>query len=351
MKAVERERPDWIVVTTLVVIGFVCVIAAGQLALRFSSSWQLAANMESRLDPNSAFLTRRPSGFIEPIDSAILTQPGWIDVFLTPSAVFVTGTPFPAWTSTSAPTRQQMTSATNTIMPANSPTNTFVFVPPTRMATSRPTKPARPTVSEVPPTPVPPTDTQVFIITQTATPTVPAAWTSTSTTTVTPTFTATMATAIATDPVPSTIGTTPDGRVYLLSAGTSLTMAKNLVTNGDPGYDLVYYERPSPTGDGIYLDWVIVEIGDGNNWYTVFNWGDNLADANSNMDFNILPNPQTPPESDQRAIPGSALYNGTGIAIDVDAVVPPGTYSYVRFIAPTGDADGQMEIDAVEILP
>jgi hypothetical protein len=94
-----------------------------------------------------------------------------------------------------------------------------------------------------------------------------------------------------------------------------------------------------------------VQIGDGNSWYTVFNWGDNIADTNSNMDFNVLPKPQIPPEADQRDIPTSALYNSTGIAIDVDAVVPPGTYSYIRFISPTGDSDGQMEIDAVEILP
>jgi len=94
-----------------------------------------------------------------------------------------------------------------------------------------------------------------------------------------------------------------------------------------------------------------VQISDGYNWYTVFNWGDNNADTNTNMDFNILPNPQIPPEGDQRDIPAASLYNGTGIAIDVDAIVPPGIYSYIRFIAPPGDADGQTEIDALDILP
>jgi hypothetical protein len=69
------------------------------------------------------------------------------------------------------------------------------------------------------------------------------------------------------------------------------------------------------------------------------------------MDFNILPNPQVPQETDQRDIPTSALYNGTGIAIDVDAIAPPGTYSYIRFTAPAGDSDGQTEIDAAEVLP
>ena len=127
-------------------------------------------------------------------------------------------------------------------------------------------------------------------------------------------------------------------------------MSINLVANGDANYDLIYYERPAPTG-GINLDWVIVEIGDGTNWYPVFNWGNNIADTNTNMDFNSLPNPQIPPETDQRNIPSASLYNSTGIAIDVDAIAPPGTYSYVRFTAPLGDSDGQMEIDAVEVLP
>ena len=123
------------------------------------------------------------------------------------------------------------------------------------------------------------------------------------------------------------------------------------MANGDGNFDLVYYERPAPGGTGIFLDWVIVEIGDGNNWYPIFNWGNNIADTNSNMDFNSLPNPQVPQETDQRDIPTSALYNSTGIAIDVDVIAPPGTYSYIRFTAPMGDADNQMEIDAVEVLP
>ena len=139
--------------------------------------------------------------------------------------------------------------------------------------------------------------------------------------------------------------------IYTLPTGGSLTLAINLVASGDGAYDLVYYERPAPAGTGIFLDWVIVEIGDGTNWYTVFNWGNNVADTNSNMDFNILPNPQIPQETDQRDIPTASLYNGTGIAINVDGLVPPGTYTYVRFSAPAGDSDGQMEIDAVEVLP
>ena len=95
MKATEHERHDWIIIPLILVIGFLCVIVAGQWALRFSPSWKLNADMEFNLDPNSDFLTRRPSGFIEPVDPSILTQPVWINLFLTPGASFTTGYAFP----------------------------------------------------------------------------------------------------------------------------------------------------------------------------------------------------------------------------------------------------------------
>lgn len=124
--------------------------------------------------------------------------------------------------------------------------------------------------------------------------------------------------------------------------------------NGDIGVpDLVYYEFDNM--GLIYMDWVIIQVGDGLNWYTVFNWGDNLADSNTNMDFNILPPPTIPPlspqEADARAIPLSSFRNNSGIEIDIDPFAPQGTYSWIRIIAPIGDADNQLEIDAIEILP
>src|SRR5512145_2884891 len=94
MKTIERERRDWMIIPIILVIGFLCVLVAGQWALRFSPRWQLNANMDSNLDPNSDFLTSRPNGFIEPVDPSILTQPAWADFFLTPGASFATKTPF-----------------------------------------------------------------------------------------------------------------------------------------------------------------------------------------------------------------------------------------------------------------
>ena len=163
-------------------------------------------------------------------------------------------------------------------------------------------------------------------------------------------------TLIVVDVLPPQIGTSPDGIVFNLVAGTYLTLNLDVVADGDSNWDLVYYERPA--GSGVLLDWVIVEVGDGNTWYQIFNWGDDLGDGNTNVDFNILPYPALPPfpppdEPDQRDIPSASLYNSTGIAIDLDSLGLSGPYPYIRFYAPSrpGDIDGHMEIDAIEVLP
>jgi len=362
IKTIEQERNDWIIIIIILVIGFICVIAAGQLALRFSPNWRLDTDMESRIELGHPFLT--PNGFVQPVDPSILTQPAWINVFLTPGASFVTGTQFPALTSTVPASPATIPSMTITAVAVKSPTSTLVYFPATRTATSNPVQTVPPASTR---TPVP-TSPVISIATQTFTATAMSSQTSTHTSTPTPTFTSTStatstATATAThtsthtpnpiptDPTPGEIGTTPDNIIYNLPAGGTLTLGINVVANGDANFDLVYYERANPTSSGIFLDWAIVEISDGTNWYTIFNWGNNTADSNSNMNFNILPNPQVPEEPDQRDISTASLYNSTGIAIDVDAIVPAGTYSYIRFSAPAGDVDGKMEIDAIEVLP
>jgi uncharacterized repeat protein (TIGR01451 family) len=169
-------------------------------------------------------------------------------------------------------------------------------------------------------------------------------------------------TLIVTDPLPGQIGINPDTIYYTLNAGNTLTLNFTTVVNGNPNYDLVYYEYPSGPDPGILLDWVRIEIGDGHNWYTIFYWYDNAPvyvnqpDTNTNMDFNILPPPTgapfpPPDEPDQRIIPSGAMYNNSGIVIDLDPVAPPGTYPYLRFTAPAGDSDGQLEIDALFVCP
>jgi hypothetical protein len=150
------------------------------------------------------------------------------------------------------------------------------------------------------------------------------------------------------------IGTSPDGNYIDLPAGSQLTLGINLVANGDPGPDLVYYELlNSGSPDYILLDWVRIEISDGSSWYTIFDWGDGARDINTNVDFNLLP-PLAPPEPDQRSIDSTLpLYNNSGVAIDIDSIVGPGTYTSLRFTSSPygGGVDGDTDIDAVEVLP
>jgi hypothetical protein len=509
MKVTEHERRDWIIVLIIMLFGLFIVILAGQWALVFAPSWRLDANMGSQLDINPELLANRPDTIIEAIDPSVLTQPVWINVFLTPSAVIPTripSTPTPPPPPTS--THRALPSPT---APPPTPTATFVFViPASPTATSKPAftrtnTPQASLTAKVPGTSTPTkiltataTTSAINTATKTFTPT--HTTTNTATRTNTPTFTPTFTptkiptntpsptntplpqadlgititdgatdydagrsmqyTIVASNPmgpsgvsgaivtasfsgdlsniswscipsggasctatgngnindnavnlpvgtsvtyivsgtvvaspgaglsgtatiappggiaetapwdnsatdtdtwivvnaVPPQIGASPDGNIFNVMAGTSLTLNINVVADGDSNWDLVYYERPA--GSGVLLDWVTVEVSDGTNWYPIFIWGDDRRDRNTNMDFNTLPAPVVAPfpppeEPDQRDIPSGSLYNSTGIAIDLDSLGLSGTYSYIRFYAPVriGDVDGHMEIDAIEVLP
>jgi hypothetical protein len=229
MKASENERRDWLIVPIILLIGFLCVIVAGQWALRFSPSWKLNANMDSNLDPNRDFLTRRPSGFIEPVDPSILTEPVWINLFLTPGASFITGTPFPEGTTSSFTTSTipqtpfqtstpiSITSATNTNVVIPSPTKTFVYYPPTSSSTSKPKPTATSTVSPIyTSTQTPTSSIPTFTLTPTPTPTPTVTNTSPSTATDTPTTTPT---STATASCSTTIIITGTSGSYPISSG------------------------------------------------------------------------------------------------------------------------------------
>jgi uncharacterized protein DUF11 len=478
MQTREREGRDSIILILLILLfGFMCIILASGWALRFAPSWRLPANMNSNLNPNVDFLTGRPVSFIEPLDPAILTNPVWIDVFLTPGASFTTRTPLPTGTLTSTPVK------TSTPRPPQtaSPTSTkIIIIPATKTGlptAGGPTSTRTATRTSTSIAAVTYTATVTSTFTSTRTPTSTTTYTATSTPTFTPTRTptntpasvadlqitktdnaanyaangsvqysivvsnptgpanivgATVTDTFSTNPnltgtttwtctafggasctasgsndlndtavnlpvgtsvrytvnvtviatpsgdlintatvsvpggftdpnpannsatdtdtlVPPEIGTGPDGIVYYLPANGTLTLDFNVVVNGHASWDIVYYELPG--AGGIFLDMIKIEIGDGQNWYPVFNWGNNIADTNTNADFNILSNPQVPEEPDERFIPGAELYNTTGIAIDLDSVVPPGTYSYIRFYAPPDALDNHAEIDGVVVLP
>ena len=123
-----------------------------------------------------------------------------------------------------------------------------------------------------------------------------------------------------------------------------------------PGYDLIDYESYSAACGGICLDWVRIDVCEAScsNWITVFNWGDDIPDNNTNVASFTAGG-----ETDNKPIPSAALHcnNGycTGITIDVDAPgfppVPPSGYRYIRIWSPINwpDNDGA-EVDSIEIL-
>jgi hypothetical protein len=114
-----------------------------------------------------------------------------------------------------------------------------------------------------------------------------------------------------------------------------------------------------PNGSGIAMDFIIFQIGDGSNWYTILNWGDDVADTDSNMNISIFGGNETdnrnftsPPNSDYLyPFNGTPANPATGIVFDLDGFVPNGNYPYFRIISPMGgDVDGGCEIDAVTVL-
>jgi hypothetical protein len=136
---------------------------------------------------------------------------------------------------------------------------------------------------------------------------------------------------------------------------------KTIVADGDFGVsDMVYYEFLQPVAippnrcDGqrfVFMDWVVVQVGpsDAGPWYTVFHWGDNVSDTNTNVAGFSADG-----ELNNEEICISELYNGNspGVSIDVDARAPAGVYTHVRLYVPAGPnpLDG-LELDALDALP
>lgn len=144
----------------------------------------------------------------------------------------------------------------------------------------------------------------------------------------------------------------PNGTWQSIPQGTSLVLLLSpaIVADGDVGYpDFVYYERLAPPAHptAVELDWVQVEISaDGTTWYQVFYWGDGTPDINTNVDVQNTIGDLCPTETDNCVIPKERLYRSTGITIDIDGIVPPGTYPWVRIYSPPSpDAS---EVDAIQ---
>lgn len=135
--------------------------------------------------------------------------------------------------------------------------------------------------------------------------------------------------------------TIPDGGSLVLG------LAIPIRPHGDSGWDLVYYERAA--GSGILMDYVTLEIsvdGSPGSWITLFAYGGNLY-SNSL----IAPCPQADNADIPAACPSVTLIGGTGVGIDVDAIVSSGAYYYIRITSPGGGAGDGCDVDAIEVYP
>jgi hypothetical protein len=362
MKAPEQERRDWVMIPLILGLGFLCVIVAGQWALRFSPSWKLNTNMDSNLDPNSDFLTRRPGGLIEPVDPAILTEPVWINLFLTPGASFVTGTSFPKATITSSlatstvaqtpfqtSTPISIASATNVVIA--SPTNTFVYYAPTSSSTSKPKPTATSTVSSIYTST--PTAAATSSWTVTPTPTATTTLSSPLTSTATGTAAATQTPANTPDPSEPDFGG-PDGNTATLGNGTWIEFnLSGFTLDGNSAWDAVYYEMEETSSAGkIHLGTVKIEVYDQTTatWYEIYNWGDGAADTNASYNNGNS-------EPDGFPIDKSLLYGAPplnmGIAMDIDtpALGQGGVVGdLITIIRITSLSNTNCEIDSLQML-
>jgi uncharacterized repeat protein (TIGR01451 family) len=147
----------------------------------------------------------------------------------------------------------------------------------------------------------------------------------------------------------------PDTNYTILNCGEQLTvnMSGSPITTHS-GYDLVYYEIESGSSGTIRMDSVIVEVGTSLSgpWHQVFYWGNGILDANTSVGAAGY---GAGSEPDNTTIPATnpPLYGSpitTGVAIDVDAVAPAGTYTAVRVRVP-GSNCSNSEVDSLQVLP
>jgi hypothetical protein len=144
------------------------------------------------------------------------------------------------------------------------------------------------------------------------------------------------------------------------------------ITTTHSGKDLVYYERQNlATPGNISLDWVVVDVCSDPlciTAYRVFNWGDNIVDANTSIgeagygsagepDNDLIPMTSPPlygappPPLDPLTPNGSGIVAGIGIDVNPLYGVPDGTYQWVRIYSPLGGANDGAQVDALYVIP
>jgi hypothetical protein len=349
MIAQQRDKRDWTLLIFIIPIGVILMCIAGQLAIRILPRWSVAAGMESNLDPNAP---AQPFSIFQPIMPQILTPMGWADIYLTPGSEIV----FPPFFIFDPPGASSATPVPATPMPtstsgsAHTATSTFPSQPTGtsgQIATHTPMQTLSDPPTPVPPTPVPPTSVPPTSVSPTATPTG---------------FPSTPPPGYVIITPPPGILDPPDGIWHPIEKYSYMVLdisATPIIVDGDPSWDLAFYERLN--GSGIYLDNIVIGISneaDGSVFFIVFYWGDYAGtpelptnDLNTNITHVI--------EKDNVWIPGDELYDSpnfpsSGILINVDGAAsqpPPGTYNYLVIIAPDKPTSGAAQVDAIEIFP
>ena len=396
----SRERRDWTLLIFIIPVGIILMLIAGQIAIRLVPIWSVNAGMQSNLDPNQ--LPMQQGGLLQPLLPSILTPFGWLDTFLTPGSDgyeiisdFIVLDPSSTAT-TSIPNTPTVVASPTISATDSSPTvivsppvtkhptdddetstpitpNATTAVPTTAVPTTAVPTTAVPTTAvpttAVPTTAVPTTAVPTTAVPTTAVPTTAVPTTAVPTTAVPPTVlpTATLSTpdvpwSITPPPVDIGVDTPPDGTPGEIFAGgyTIVNISGNPITvssTADGNYDLILHEVIyGPTS--IWMDNIIIGVSNSldGSYYEVFNWGNSVADTNTNVDTNtLLPDPgciaPDAPECDNRVIQSSDLYNGTGILIDVETAPggapPEGTYNYLVIISPLSGALDVAQVDTI----
>lgn len=287
--------------------------------------------------PTSIISLPEPTATPQPTRTSIPTPVGTSFATATNMFIYYSASP----TSTSMPGA----TSTSTVMAATAtPTLTSTD---TAISTTTPTYTTTPTAtltSTLTPTDTP-TATPTYTITPTATLT--SISTPTSTATPTPTFTT------IPDPSEPDFGG-PDGNTTILGNGMSVEFRlSGSLLDGNSTWDTIYYEKEEASSSSkIHLGAVRIEVYDETTavWYTIYYWGDGIADINASYN-----NANSEPDGfpvDKSDLYGAAPLN-TGIAIDIDTrAVEQGAVigDSITKIRITSLSNVKCEVDALQML-
>jgi len=357
----ERLRREWFLILMLLLIGVCLMMIAGQRAILLVADWSLQANMGSNLDPYSQVQKGPQANSVQPVNPDILIPPVWIDTYLkTPetddnvpeaAATMVVFDPNAAPSASPSPSSPAIE-----ITPEPNPTVTATPSPsPTPVVTAPKSKEKEEKEKNPPPPPPPPPVPSTPVENKVAVP---------------PQFNvgAPEGNNLGTD-----IAQIPRGNYFVEDVTSGGGPPIKVEGPAETNYDLVYYEWYFGGRAVVGIDQVIVGIsqdpgGNGDPYYQVFNWGDNVPDTNTSLDTNKLNlvddlgNPVPAPlELDNQVIPQADLYPfggdpaiDKGVLIDVDNAPsnpPPGDYDYVVIISPsTKTGADPTQVDSIELV-